>query len=105
MRALAALAVLLAVALLASGCEPEDPAQRYVREQVQAHLVTLGGYDPGRTACTGSPRPWFVERATGVYVCAGHKTDGRCDWFTAGLEGQYVTVALDRRDAGCVLPQ
>lgn len=92
------------VALLATGCAPEDPAQRYVRQHVEEHVGTLAGYDPGRTSCTSTPRPWFVEETTEVYVCAARRDDGDCDWFEARLVGRDVTVRLDRPRGGCVLP-
>ena len=87
-----------------TGCAAEDPAQRHVRRAVEAHVLDLGGYDAGRTSCTSTPRPLFVEERTEVYVCSGRRSDGRCDWFEARLVGRDVTVTLDRRDAGCVLP-
>jgi hypothetical protein len=93
-----------ALLLVATGCSPEDPAQRYVRERVAEHVAGLGGYDAGRTHCTSTPRPWFVERATEVYLCTGRRDDGDCDWFTARLEGRAVSVELDRPKAGCILP-
>lgn len=104
-RALVALAVsLVLLALLASGCSAEDPAQRYVREQVSARLAALGGYDVERTRCTSTPRPWFVEQRTEVYVCTARRRDGGCDWFRGTLVGREVQVTPDTRNAGCVLP-
>jgi hypothetical protein len=103
-RALVAVACSSLVVLLATACAPEDPAQRYVREQVEAHVATLTGYEAGRTHCTSTPRPWLVERATEVYICAARRVDGDCDWFTARLVGNEVDTTLSDRRAGCILP-
>ena len=102
-RALVALAS-LPIALLVAGCSAEDPAQRYVREQVAEHVAGLDGYDPARTHCTSTPRPWLVERPTEVYICTAQRDDGGCDWFRARLRGNDVTVTMDTPNAGCVLP-
>lgn len=99
-----ALAGALVLAIVAAGCSAEDPAQRYVRQHVADHVATLPGYEPANTHCTSTPRPWLVERSTEVYLCAVRRTDGDCDLFSGRLVGRDVTVTLQTRKAGCILP-
>lgn len=106
MRAVVALAfVSTLLALASTGCAPEDPTQRAVRERVQAHVETMSGYDAGRTRCTRTPSPWLVERPTRVYLCTARRADGDCDWLRATIEGpDELRIELAERRAGCILP-
>jgi hypothetical protein len=75
---------------------------------VQAHVRALGvdsGYDADDVHCTDARGVWFVDQETDQFTCAVRRTEGGCDWFAVRVdrERQRVTVALDERDAGCVL--
>ena len=91
-------------ALFVAGCSSEDPAQQFARERVDARAAALGGYPAERSHCTRTPRPWFVERETSVYLCAVPRGDGDCDWFTARLTQLDVKIELTTVRGGCVLP-
>ncbi len=92
------------VTLLVAGCAPEDPTQRFARERVDAHVAALGGYPAERSHCTRTPRPWFVEQETNVYLCTVPRGDGDCDWFTARLTTLDVKIVRTSERGGCVLP-
>jgi hypothetical protein len=101
-------AFLTAFALVAVGCAAEDPQQEAAREEVQAHVRTLGadsGYDDGDVHCTDARGVWFREEETNEFTCAVRRIEGGCDWFVVHVdrERRRATVALDERDAGCVL--
>jgi hypothetical protein len=101
-------AFLTAFALVAVGCAGEDAQQEAAREEVQAHVRALGvtsGYDDDNVHCTGARGVWFHEEETDEFTCAVRRIEGGCDWFVVHVdrERQRATVALDERDAGCVL--
>ena len=95
-----AAATLAAIAL--AGCTAALPEQQAARDAVETHLLGLTGYD-GDVHCTRNPRPWFVERAASVYLCAARRDDGDCDWFRVTVD-RTVAVRLDQERGGCVLP-
>ena len=75
---------------------------------MQAHVRALGvasGYDDEDVHCTDAHGIWFREDETDEFTCAVHRIEGGCDWFVVRVdrERQRATVALDERDAGCVL--
>ena len=104
MRALPLAFLVVLSAIIVAGCSAEDPTQRFVRERVDLHVAALGGYPSKRSHCTRTPRPWFVERNTNVYICAVPRDDGDCDWFTARLTELDVKIELTTVRGGCVLP-
>ncbi len=86
----------------------EDAQQEAAREEVQAHVRALGvdsGYDEEGVHCTDAQGVWFREEETDEFTCAVHRIEGGCDWFVVRVdrEEQRATVALDERDAGCVI--
>jgi len=91
-------------ALVASGCAGERPEQQAARAVVVRHVLALDGYDADDIRCTGNPRPWFVEQATNVYICAVARDDGDCDWFRVTVRDGDAEVTLEARRGGCVLP-
>jgi hypothetical protein len=96
--------LLVSLALVAAGCSTEGPEQLAARAVVERHVLPLAGYDPDRIRCTGNPRPWFIEQAATVYLCAVGRDDGDCDWFRVTVSNGDAEVELDRPRAGCVLP-
>ena len=93
------------LALAAAGCSAEDAQQEAAREEVQAHVRTLPGYEPDDVHCTDAAKIWFRERETNAFTCAVRRVDGACDWFEVLIdrERRTVTVRLTERDAGCSL--
>jgi hypothetical protein len=94
--------------LVAAGCGVEDAQQEDAREEVQTHVRALGsdsGYDAEDVHCTDARGVWFIDEETNEFTCAVRRIEGGCDWFVVRVdrERQRVTVALDERDAGCVL--
>jgi hypothetical protein len=104
MRVLPLAILLVLTILISTGCSAEDPTQRFVRERVDAYVAALGGYPGERSHCTRTPRPWFVEQATNVYICAVPRDDGDCDWFTARFTELDVKIQRTTIRGGCVLP-
>ena len=101
-------AFLTAFAFVAAGCAAEDAQQEAAREEVQAHVRALGvasGYDDNDVHCTDARGVWFRDEETDEFTCAVRRIEGGCDWFVVRVdrERQRATVALDERDAGCVL--
>jgi len=97
------LCLLVVVASLLTGCSTEDERQADARHAVEQRLVSLSGYT-GEVHCTPSPRPWFVERETNVFLCVARREAGGCDVFRATLENAGWAVTVDERDAGCTVP-
>lgn len=94
--------------LVAAGCAAEDAQQEAAREEVQAHVRSLGpdsGYDADDVHCTDAAGVWFGEEETGTFICAIRVLDGGCDWFAVHVDRERprVTVTLAQRDAGCTL--
>ena len=94
--------------LVAAGCAAEDAQQEAAREEVQAHVRSLGadsGYDADEVRCTDAAGVWFGEVETDAFVCAVHLAVGGCDWFAVHVdrERRRATVTLAQRDAGCTL--
>ena len=98
-----ALALLLACALLLTGCGTESPRQAGARVAV-AEALSASRYDRDRTRCTDNPSPWFIEHEATVFVCVARRRDGGCDWYRATLKNAGWEVVLDERHADCVLP-
>ena len=101
-------AVLAVVVLLLAGCG-EDAQQEAAREEVQAHVASLGedaGYTAADAHCTKAAGVWFGRRETSSFLCAVPRQRGGCDWFTVAVDRgrAEVTVRLRDSDAGCVLP-
>jgi hypothetical protein len=75
---------------------------------VQAHVRALGvasGYDDEDVHCTDARGVWFRDEETDEFTCAVRRIEGGCDWFVVRVDRQRerATVALNERDAGCVL--
>lgn len=100
---LAGLASLIVAALLLAGCGAEAPRQAGARVAVEESLAATE-YDRDQTRCTDNPSAWFIERETDVFICAARRRVGGCDWYRATLQNAGWAVALERRNAGCVLP-
>lgn len=94
---------LLSCVLLLTGCGTESPRQSGARVAVSDSLST-SRYVVERTRCTDDASAWFVEREVTVYVCAAKLRNGGCDWYQATLKNSGWAVALDQKNAGCVLP-
>lgn len=94
---------LVVASLILAGCGVEAPRQADARVAVEASLAG-SQYDRDRTRCTGNPSAWFVERDTDVFICVATRRSGDCDWYRATLKNAGWVVALDQRNAGCVLP-
>ena len=103
MRILLGAAVALSLAFGLTGCSNEDLRQADARLAVQKTVASRGGYS-GDVHCTGNPKPWFVEQEATVFVCVARRDDRGCDWFRASLENAGWSVALERRNGGCVAP-
>jgi hypothetical protein len=99
------LAFALLVAVLAAGCNPEDPQQRAARQAAEKHARESDGYT-GDAHCSDSARTgWFAKRFTEEYVCAARRSDGDCDWLVVRFDAdRRVRVRLEQRSAGCTLP-
>lgn len=102
MRVRAALGLLVA-SLLLTGCSTEDARQQDARRAVEARVATRAAYT-GEVHCTPSPRPWFVERETTVFLCVARRGAGGCDVFRATLENAGWDVVVDEREVGCTVP-
>jgi hypothetical protein len=94
--------------LVVAGCAGEDAQQEAAREEVQAHVRSLGagsGYDADDVHCTDAAGIWFREDLTNEFTCAVRRLEGGCDWFDVRVdrERRRATVALARRDAGCTV--
>ena len=89
--------MLLAVALLAAGCE--DSGQSSAR-----HAVARVAHPSGRVACTSGRTGHFGSGpAATVFVCVVH-ADGSCDRYLARRRGGRFTVRLQARRTDCTLP-
>lgn len=93
---------------VAAGCAAEDAQQEAAREEVQAHVHSLGpgsGYDADDVHCTDAAGVWFGEEETDSFICAVRLVAGGCDWFVVHVdrERRRVAVRLAQRDAGCTL--
>ena len=90
-------AALLAVAVLAAGCE--DSGQSSAR-----HAVARVASPSGRVACTSGRTGHFGSGpAATVFVCVVH-ADGRCDRYLARRRGGRFTVRVEARRTDCTLP-
>jgi hypothetical protein len=73
------------------------------REAVRKYVGGRAAYDADEVSCTGNPV--IGSQRVGLTICAVRRRDGRCDWFRVEfLDERHGRVRLDRRDAGCVLP-
>lgn len=94
--------------LVAAGCAAEDAQQEAAREEVQAHVRSLGPdsvYDADDVHCTDAAGVWFGEEETDKFICAIRVLVGGCDWFAVHVDRERprVRVTLAQRDAGCTL--
>jgi hypothetical protein len=90
-------AALLAVAILAAGCE--DAGQSSARK-----AVARTAQPTGRVACTSGRTGHFGSGPTAtVFVCVVH-TDGSCDRYLARRRGGRFTVRVQARRTDCTLP-
>jgi hypothetical protein len=100
------LALLSLLAVVTAGCAPEDPQQRAARQAAERFVRDDSAYT-GEAHCTDSARTgWFAKRFTEAYVCAARRDGGGCDWLAVRFDPQTrrVSVQLQQRDAGCILP-
>ncbi len=96
----------LPVALLAAGCG-EDQRQQQAREAVQSWVDSrpLSGQRTEGAHCTPSARSgWYKIADTELFLCAVRREAGGCDWVSVRLRARGPAVALESRNAGCVLP-
>ena len=103
--ALAALLVVLVV-LVVAGCG-EDQRQQEAREAVQAWVTDrpLSGQRTEGAHCTPSARSgWYKIAETELFLCAVRRESGGCDWVNVRMLERGPVVAIESRDAGCVLP-
>jgi hypothetical protein len=90
-------ATLLAVAVLAAGCE--DAGQSSAR-----HAVARVASPSGRVACTSGRTGHFGSGPVAtVFVCVVH-ADGNCDRYLARRRGGRFTVRVQARRTDCTLP-
>ena len=90
-------AVLVALALLAAGCE--DAAQSSAR-----HAVARAAQPSGRVSCTSGRTGHFGGGpAATVFVCVV-RTGGSCDRYLARRRGGRFTVRIQARRTDCTLP-
>jgi hypothetical protein len=107
-RRSAAALTALGLVLVAAGCGFEDAQQEAAREEVQAHVRSLGpgaGYDAEDVHCTGAASTWYREVETDEFTCAVRRDEGGCDWFGVDVDRDRrdVRIRLVQRDAGCTL--
>jgi hypothetical protein len=90
------------VALLVAGCGVGEQ-EGVARDAVRAYVAQRGAYDADEVFCTGNPV--LGGHRVDVTICSVRRRDGRCDWFRVEfLSEREGRVRLDRRDAGCTLP-
>jgi hypothetical protein len=90
-------AALLAVAVLAAGCE--DAGQSSAR-----HAVARVASPSGRVTCTSGRTGHFGSGpAATVFVCIV-RADGSCDRYLARRSGGRFTVRVQARRTDCTLP-
>jgi hypothetical protein len=87
---------------VAAGCGAGGQ-EGLARDAVRKYVSARGGYDADVVSCTGNPV--IGGQRVGLTICAVRRRDGSCDWFRVEfLDERHGRVRLDRRDAGCVLP-
>ena len=90
-------AALVALALLAAGCE--DAGQSSAR-----HAVSRAASPSGRVTCTSGRTGHFGSGpAATVFVCIV-RADGSCDRYLARRRGGRFTVRVQARRTDCTLP-
>ena len=90
-------AALLAVTVLAAGCE--DAGQSSAR-----HAVARVASPSGRVTCTSGRTGHFGSGpAATVFICVVH-ADGGCDRYLARRRGGRFTVHVQARRTDCTLP-
>lgn len=90
-------AALVALALLAAGCE--DAGQSSAR-----HAVARVASPSGRVTCTSGRTGHFGSGpAATVFVCIV-RADGSCDRYLARRRGGRFTVRVQARRTDCTLP-
>ena len=90
-------ATLLALAVLAAGCE--DAGQSSAR-----HAVERAASPAGRVSCTSGQTGHFGSGpAATVFVCIVHADNG-CDRYVARRRGGRFTVRVQARRTDCTLP-
>lgn len=98
--------VALPIALVAAGCG-EDQRQQQAREAAQDWVRSrpLSGNRAEGAHCTPSARSgWFKIAETELFLCAVRRESGGCDWVSVRLRERGPAVAIESRNAGCVLP-
>ena len=91
------IAALLAIAMLAAGCE--DSGQSSAR-----HAVERVASPSGRVTCTSGRTGHFGSGPVAtVFVCIAH-ADGSCDRYLARRRGGRFTVRVQARRTDCTLP-
>jgi hypothetical protein len=94
-RAVAAVAALVAVAGCGAGPPEHEAAERAVARIAEA--------DQAR--CTARSRIWFSEREpANVFICAVRLGDGFCDRYRVDRSGTRFRARLLERHGGCILP-
>ena len=92
----------MSVAFLGAGCGVGEQ-QGVAEDAVEAYVSKRAEYDAGDVSCTGNPV--LGAHRVDLTICAVRRRDGRCDWFRVEfLSEEQGRVRLDRRDAGCTLP-
>jgi hypothetical protein len=92
----------VSVALLGAGCGVGEQ-QGVAEDAVEAYVAERAEYDARDVSCTGNPV--LGGHRVDLTICAVRRRDGRCDWFRVEfLSEKQGRVRLDRRDAGCTLP-
>ena len=72
-------------------------------DAVDAYVADRPEYVAGDTSCTGNPV--LGGHRVDLTICAVRRASGGCDWFRVEfLSESQGRVTLDRRDAGCTLP-
>jgi hypothetical protein len=90
------------VALVVAGCGVGEQ-EGIARDAVEAYVADRAEYDQDDVSCTGNPV--LGGHRVDLTICAVRRRDGRCDWFRVEfLSEEQGRVRLDRRDAGCTLP-
>ena len=90
-------AMLLAVVVLAAGCE--DSGQSSAR-----HAVARAAQSSGRVACTSGRTGHFGSGPPAtVFVCVVHAGD-ECDRYLARRRAGRFTVRVQARRTDCTLP-
>jgi hypothetical protein len=90
-------AALLALVLLAAGCEDSNQASA-------RHAVDRVARPAGHVACTSGRTGHFGSGPTAtVFICVAH-VDGGCDRYIVRRRSGVFTVRVQARRTDCTLP-